>query len=181
MEAVTGEAARLKSSLLYLARRKFRISRDAAEDLVQSALLTYLEVRHRYPRSEEHARILVGIFRNKCREHIERCVRTARGMHALRSTLATKADRVAAARPESTMAGGVLGEIVQHEDGRRILRALSQLRPQASEMFRLITEEGVSRRELMRRYGLNANTLDSRLHAYRKELRALLDRRRNHG
>jgi DNA-directed RNA polymerase specialized sigma24 family protein len=44
-------------------------------------------------------------------------------------------------------------------------------------MFRLIVDEGLSRQDLIRLYGLNANTLDSRLRAYREELREILGRR----
>lgn len=168
------ETARLEVSLLYLARRQFHIPKDAAADIVQSALVTFLEVRHRYAKPEEHLPILVGIFRNKCREHIERSVRTVRGLDALRVTARSGVAEVPSVRPEATMSGGVLGEIVNQEDGRRIVEALAGLRPQAREMFRLITEDGVSRKELMRRFGLNKNTLDSRLHTYRRELRERL-------
>lgn len=172
-----GETARLETSLVYLARHKYRIARDQAVDLVQSTLLTFLEVRHRYPKSEEHVRILVGIFRNKCREHIERSVRTTKGLASIRSTAENGIADVSSVRTESTGGGGILDEIVRREDGRLILEALATLRPEAREMLRLIAEEGVSRKELMRRLGLNANTLDSRLHTYRKELKELLKRR----
>ena len=56
-------------------------------------------------------------------------------------------------------------------------RLLPTSDPQARELFHLITVVGLSRKELMERFGLNANTFDSRLHTYRKELRDLLDRR----
>jgi RNA polymerase sigma factor (sigma-70 family) len=169
-----GEEARLRSSLVYLARRRYRIRREVAEDLVQAALLTYLEVKHRYPRTEEHLRILVGIFRNKCREHIGRSVRAARGLHALRSS--AESDGSQSVRGEATNEDGVLQDIVGREEGRLIVQALGRLRPQAREMFRLIVEENLTRKELMRRFAVNANTLDSRLHTYRKEFRRLLDR-----
>jgi RNA polymerase sigma factor (sigma-70 family) len=168
-----GDTARLEASLLYLARRQFRISKEVAEDLVQAALLTYLEVKHRYPRTEEHYRILVGIFRNKCREHIGRSVRAARGLESLRAAASA---REPVAPQSATPGDGVLQDLVDREDGRRILEALGSLRPQAREMFRLITEEKLTRKELMRRFDLNPNTLDSRLHTYRREFRTLLSR-----
>jgi RNA polymerase sigma factor (sigma-70 family) len=171
-----GETARLHTSLVYLARRQYRIARDIAEDLVQAAMVTWLEVKHRYPRAEEHLRILVGIFRNKCREHIGRSVRTARGMESLRSNAISGGPAAATLRAAPATEDGVLSDIVNREDGRLILEALGNLRPQAREMFRLIAEEGLSRKELMERFSLNANTLDSRLHTYRRELRAILDR-----
>ncbi len=168
------ETARLQVSLVYLARRQFKIHREVAADIVQNALVTFLEVRDRYSKPEEHLPILVGIFRNKCREHIERSVRTARGFDALRMTAKAEVAEIPAVRAEVSMSGGVLTEIVKQENGRHILDALANLRPQAREMFRLITEEGVSRKELMRRFGLNKNTLDSRLHTYRRELKKRL-------
>jgi RNA polymerase sigma factor (sigma-70 family) len=171
-----GETGRFQAGLIYLAKRQYRLPRDVAEDLVQAALVTYLEVRHRYPRSEEHLRILVGIFRNKCREHIGRSVRAARGLDALKSNALGGGGAQSAARMEPTLEDGVLHELVSREDGRLILQALARLRPQAREMFRLITEEGLDRKQLMTRFGLNANTLDSRLHTYRRELRGILDR-----
>jgi RNA polymerase sigma factor (sigma-70 family) len=170
----TGETARLQTSLVYLARRQYRITREVAEDLVQSALLTYLEVKHRYPRTEEHLRILVGIFRNKCREHIGHSVRTARKLDQLRTSVDSDGHR--AVRGGSTKEEGVLEDIVNREEGRLILQALGRLRPQAREMFRLIAEDKLSRKELMARFDVNANTLDSRLHTYRKEFRKLLVR-----
>jgi RNA polymerase sigma factor (sigma-70 family) len=168
------ETSRFQTGLVYLARRQFRLSRDIAEELVQSALVTYLEVRHRYPRTEEHLRILVGIFRNKCREHIGLSVRAARNLDGLRRATIDSAAGVTGKRAEAMLEAGVLSEIVNREDGRLILEALARLRPQAREMFRLITEEGLTRKALMQRFNLNANTLDSRLHAYRGELRKIL-------
>jgi RNA polymerase sigma factor (sigma-70 family) len=166
-------ASSFRTHLVYLARRRFRISADTAEDLVQAALTTYFEVRSRYPKSEEHLRILVGIFRNKCREHIERSIRATRGLTALKNHVRSGSAEPIATRIEGTMPGGVLGEMVHREEGCRILQALADLRPEAREMFRLISE-GFSRKDLMRYYGLKANTLDSRLHAYRQELRKAL-------
>src|SRR5262249_21273460 len=48
------ELARFRAGLLFLARTRFRIASQAAEDLVQSAIVTFLEVRDRYPKREEH-------------------------------------------------------------------------------------------------------------------------------
>jgi RNA polymerase sigma factor (sigma-70 family) len=171
-----GGTAELESKLLYLARRQFRIPRDVAADLVQSSLLVFLEVQHRYPRIEEHPQILVGIFRNKCREHIERSVRAARALNGLKASAESGDPTIAAVRARNRSNGGVLGEVVRQEDGRRVIRAIESLRAPARELFRLITEEGLSRQELIRRLGTNPNTLDSKLHAYRKELRRILRR-----
>ena len=169
------DGARLDDRLIYFARRWYGLTPSVAEDLVQSALLTMLEVRGRYPEAE-HPHVLLGIFRNKCREHIDRRVRAARRLRTLQAAVHEGSDAPPAVSVDAKAEEGVLDELVQRENGGLILEALAELRPKAREMFRLI-EEGVSREELSRRYGLNKNTLDSRLHTYRKELRTLLARR----
>jgi DNA-directed RNA polymerase specialized sigma24 family protein len=65
-------------------------------------------------------------------------------------------------------------EVLRREDARQILSALAKLRPEAREMFRLLAEEDLGRKGLLEHYDLNKNTLDTRLHAFRKELRKLL-------
>jgi len=171
------ERTRLSARLTYLAWRWYRIPNDVAEDIVQAALVTLIEVRDRYPREEEHQVILVGIFRNKCREHIDKVMRAARGLRALRAAAQSGDASIPVVPSEPTTEDGILDELVNREDGQIILEALGELRPHAREMFRLIIEEGCSRQELIERYGLNKNTLDSRLHAYRAEFREILTRR----
>lgn len=170
------EAARLHTRLRYLAWRRYRIPQQVAEDLVQAALLTYLEVRDRYPNEEEHPKILVGIFRNKCREHIDGQVRAARKLRALRIKAEAGITGTPVVPVESATDDGVVDELARREQFHLVLQALAELRPSAREMFRLIVEEGADRKELISRYGLNKNTLDSRLHAYRNELRKILGR-----
>ena len=173
----TDERERLGARLLYLAWRWYRIPNEVAEDIVQAAVVTFIEVRERYPREEEHQVILIGIFRNKCREHIDRVMRATRGLRALRAAARAGDSAVPVLPADSTAEDGILHELVNREDGQIILEALGELRPRAREMFRLIIEEGCSRQELIERYGLNKNTLDSRLHAYRAEFREILTRR----
>lgn len=172
-----GEATRIAETLFYLARRQYRIPRQIAEDLVQSAYLTYLEVRGSYPNAEEHPKILVGIFRNKCREHIGRSVRQTRRVRALKNALEAKGTASLTPSADRSAEKGLLEELVHREDQVLVLQALGELRPKARELFRLIAEEGVSRKDLILRYGLNKNTLDSRLHSFRREFREGLVRR----
>lgn len=169
--------ARLQERLLYIGWRRYRIPRDVCEDLFQAALVTYLEVRDRYPRLEEHPRILVGIFRNKCREHIDRHVRQEKKRRALHDSVRRGEVGTSVLAPNPTADDGIVDELVRREEETLILEALAQLRPPAREMLSLIIEQGLTRKELIDRYGLNKNTLDSRLHTYRKELRKLLAQR----
>ena len=179
MDPVLGEAvtARLRERLLYLGWRRYRIPKDVSEDLVQATLVTYIEVRDRYPNRDEHPRILVGIFRNKCREHIDSHVRAERKRRLLHDSVRRGEVGASILAANPTDETGIVDEIVRREDENLILSALAQLRPQAREMFRLIIDEGATRQDLIERYGLNKNTLDSRLHTYRRELRKFLEQR----
>ena len=168
---------KMREKLTFLAWRKYRIAEQDARDIFQASIATYFEVRHRYSERENHTGILVGIFNNKCLEHIDRSVREARKIRnyagdadALRENPRLEPNGRGAA--EST-----LDRIVQQEDAEAILGALAELRPEAREMFRLLVEEEVGRQGLIEEYGLNKNTLDTRLHVFRKELRDLLKKR----
>ena len=164
----------LESRLLYLAWRWYRITSGEAEDILQAALLAYLQVKDRYEKPEEHTVILVGIFRTKCREHLAKLARASRGLRALKQAARAGEADIPVIPPASSSEAGVLAEMVDDEDGRLILEALAQLRPKAREMFELIIDKGASRQDLIEHYGINKNTLDSRLRAYRTELRDIL-------
>lgn len=163
----------------FIARERYHIRHQDAVDLIQSTIETFLQVQDRYPRAEEHARIIVGIFRNKCREHIERAVRSGRRVEELRREIEAGTADIPAIREARRADGGLVDDLIRREEAARILSALAALRPEAREIFRLITEEGLTRKQLIARLGLNPATLDSRLHTYRKELKRLLkDRHR---
>ena len=172
-----GGLRKIREKLTFLAWRKFRIAEQDAGDILQGTIATYFEVRHRYPPEENHTGILVGIFNNKCLEHIDRSVREAKKIRkfcsdadALREHPRLEPDGRGAA--EST-----LDEVVRREDAQHILSALADLRPEAREMFRLLVEDEVGRAGLIEHYGLNKNTLDTRLHVFRSELKNLLRKR----
>lgn len=162
----------LRSRLIYLAWRRYRIGNVEAEDIVQASLLTYLEVRDRYGDEENHVGILSGIFRNKCREHIDLSIREKKRLAAPR--VRRTADAGSPLIPFDQTAPSALQSLVKREEGRLILEALSQLRPEALEAFHLLLDRDVGRKGLIDRLRMNKNTVDSRLHLYRKELRRLL-------
>lgn len=166
-----------KARLLYLARRRYGLGADAAEDLLQAALLTFWQVRDRYPRADEHVPILVGIFRNKCRESVTQRIRESSRSAKLRTHVEAGTGSLARAKTPTTATGGLLSGLVEREDGRRILEALASLRPAAREFLMLLGEGRLSRAQMIERYKLNPNTLDSRLRTYRSELRRELRRR----
>lgn len=161
----------------FIARERYHIRHQDAVDLIQSTIETFLQVQDRYPRAEEHARIIVGIFRNKCREYIDRIVRGGRRIDELRREIEAGSADLPAIRAARLGDGGLLDDLIRREEAARILSALAALRPEAREIFRLITEEGLTRKQLIARLGLNPATFDSRLHTYRKELKRLLEDR----
>ena len=166
----------LRSKLLDLAWFRYRIPRDRAEDVFQSAVTAYLEGRANYAQVPDAQALLAGFFRNKCLEHIDRSVRETRRLR----TYCSSAD-AARTNPwiRPTRAGevaSVVEDLVRDEDRRRILCALERLRPMSRELVSLIDRDELDRKGLIERLKLNKNTLDSRLHSCRRELRALLRR-----
>jgi DNA-directed RNA polymerase specialized sigma24 family protein len=165
---------KIREKLVYLAWHKYRIRRDFSEDIIQIAITTYCEVRGRYSGESNQYGILLGIFNKKCLEHIDRSVRERRRLEKY----LTRPDNTRGnpwLDPEGNGASrGVLDDLVHREEGRLILSAIADLRPEAKEMFRLLVDEEMGRQGLLSHYGLNKNTLDSRLHVFRTELRSLL-------
>ena len=56
----------------------------------------------------------------------------------------------------------------------RQLTALADLRPESRELFRLMVEEEFDRKDMIRHFGLNKNTYDTRLRTARLELQDVL-------
>jgi RNA polymerase sigma factor (sigma-70 family) len=167
-------AERLRRQLLQLARSRYGISADAAEDVVQNALTSYLEVRHRYDASSNSQAILFGIFFKKCLEHIDRTCREKRRLHRYCATpdAARQNPWIRPDAPAETP--GVLSQLIRNEEGCRIQAAIERLRPASRSLVQMIVTRGLGRQALIQDLGINRNTLDSRLHACRRELRGLL-------
>lgn len=165
------------AKLTALAWRRYRIPAGEAEDVAQTAIATYCEVRGRYADEENQFGILYGIFRKKCLEFIDRSVRELRRMReccrtpdAARVNPRLDPEGHGSTRP-------VLEDLIKREDVKLILAAIDELRPEAAEMLRLLLADGAGRQGLLDRYDINPNTLDWRLHTYRNELRDLLRRK----
>jgi DNA-directed RNA polymerase specialized sigma24 family protein len=163
--------------LTNLAWRRYRIPATEAEDVAQTAIATYCEVRARYENETNQVGILYGIFRKKCLEFIDRSVRELRRLReccrtpdAARVNPRLDPEGHGSTRP-------VLEDLIKREDVAIILAALDELRPEAAEMLRLLLAEDVGRQGLLERYDINPNTLDWRLHTYRNEFRKLLRRK----
>jgi len=170
-------AERISTKLVQLAWFRYRIRVQRAEDVVQTTFATFLTVRHRYEKVADHPAILIGIFRKKCLEHIDRSVREQRKLD--RYCHAADAVRenpwIRAVRPGQ--ARSVIDELIDREEGSRITDAIERLRPSSRELVSKIVDDGMGRRELIEELGLNKNTVDSRLHVTRRELRQALKSR----
>ncbi len=168
---------RISAKLLQVAWFRYRIPREQAEDVLQTAFAAFLSVRHRYEVEEEHPAILVGIFRKKCLEHIDRSVREKTKLRRYCNAADSARENPWIRRDRPAEAPSVIDELVRREDGRQILEAIAELRPTSRKLFALILRRGLGRKELIDELGINKNTLDSRLHVGRRELRGLLRRR----
>jgi RNA polymerase sigma factor (sigma-70 family) len=169
--------AALTRSFVRHARYRYRIGPNDAEDLVQSSVATYLERGEKFADVPNHNALLFGIFRKKCLEHIDRSVRERRKLRRMCMT-ADAARENPWIRPSRTgESPGVLESLVRDEERQMILQAVASLRPKSQELVTLIVDDGVSRQGLIELTGLNTNTLDSRLHVCRNELRDRLRER----
>ncbi len=176
--AITGSAepaavSELREKLVTIARYKYGLQRTDAQDAFQDAVLTWMEVAERYSGEQEPLRVFLGVFHKKCLELIDRHSRERRKLQKPGKLPEAPNGR----RLGSALCGSepsTLATIVQREEGQQILQALSHLSPEAREVFRLLAEEDVPRQELIELLNLNANTVDSRLRKFRKELRNVL-------
>ena len=169
---------KLTEKLVAVAWHRHHIRRVDALDVMQTTMVTWLEVKDRYQDVENRLGLLLGIFHNKCLEYIDGSVREAKKLKGISGSPAARSADLPSlkdAAEDSTLAA-----VMKREEGELILAALSELRPEARDMFRLIADEEIDRKDLIRRYGLNKNTLDSRLRAFRQELRSILSRRGIH-
>lgn len=167
-------AERTRTQMVRLAQARYSINGNEAEDVVQNAFMAYLEVRHRYDaKSNSHA-ILFGILFMKCLEHIDRSVREKRRLERYCSTPDAARESVWLRPGSPGEEPSAIAQLIRNEDGKLIRRVVNRLRPKSRELAELITRNGLTRQDLIKRLRINQNTLDSRLHACRRELRSLL-------
>jgi RNA polymerase sigma factor (sigma-70 family) len=161
---------RIRSMMLALAWRWYRLRPDDAEDVVQSAFVTFLEIRHRYPSGEDHVRILVGVFRKKCLEFLRRSVSDRRRLLKYCATPEAAAENPWIRPGYPASAPSAVEVISRSEDDHGIVAAIGELTPASNRIASLIVDDGMGRGELIEHFGVNPNTLDTRLRACRREL-----------
>ncbi len=172
--------AKVVNKLVLMAWLRYRVPRAEAEDVAQTAVATYLEVRHRYVDQPNQHAILIGIFRKKCLEFIDGSARERRKLRSYGRRIETRRrrdrldPRVAKNGRALRKPQPVLEHIIHEEDVDLILGALGEMRPEARDMLTVLIRGENGRKGLIEKYDLNENTLDSRLRVYRKELRQIL-------
>jgi len=164
----------LREQFVRVARSRYHLRRDQAEDIAQTTFAAYLQVRHRYSHVEDHRAILAGIFRNKCLTYIDGSAREARRLKRYFSTPDAARENPWIRPGSPAQAPSVLEEIVRRETRSDIRGAIARLRPTSRQIAAMVVFDGMGRGEMIERLGLNKNTLDSRLHACRTELKRLL-------
>ncbi len=167
--------AEFRRRLIHIVGFRYRLDAAAAEDVVQSGLTAYLQVRDRYPPTEDHLRILHGIVRNKALEYLDRCRREKEGLGRLLGQPDLARDHPTLDPDGAGASPSALHDLLRREDGRQILEALAHLKPQSRALLLRLAKVG--RPQLVAETGLNPNTLDTQLRKCRLELRALLRQR----
>ncbi len=165
-------SAALFAKVCFLARARYGIRPQDAEDIFHDAIVTYLNVHERYPPRDNHFGILVGIFHKKALEFLgskERDGRVAR-----RFVMRLQADRPAVARGEDPR-GPTVDHVVRDEDASLIRGVLRTLSDEAREMVLTLAEGRRTRLELIDELGVNRNTFDTRLRSIRLKLRRALE------
>lgn len=175
MEAMADDArvAALFSKVCFLARARYGILPQDAEDIFHEAVATYLTIHERYPPGDNHFGLLVGIFHKKSLEFLDGQDR--RGRVARRFVARLQADRPDVARGEDP-SGAAVERVVREEDANLIRAAIGSLSGEARELLLTLAEGRMTRLEMIETLRVNRNTFDTRLRGVRLRLkRALLE------
>jgi RNA polymerase sigma factor (sigma-70 family) len=139
------------------------VSASDADDLVQATFLEITRAAARFdPRLAANGWLL-GVTTMMIRRHRRSLVRSAARL--------VEWARIARHEPPETPAAIIEGDAAE----RRVARALERLAPKKREAFVLVTLEGMSGEAAAAVLGVPLNTLWTRLHHARRELRAALE------
>lgn len=168
-----GRASALLSKVCFVARARYGILPQDAEDIFNESVATYLVIHGRYPPNDNHFGLLVGIFHKKSLEFLDGQERL--GRVARRFVARLQSDRPELARGEDP-GGPVVDRVVRDEDAGLIRAAIHSLSPQARELLLTLAEGRMTRLEMIQSLGVNRNTFDTRLRSMRLRLmRTLAD------
>lgn len=165
-------ASTLFSKLCFIARARYGILPQDAEDIFHEAVVTYLAIHERYPAGDNHFGLLVGVFHKKSLEFLDGQDR--RGRVAKRFVAKLQADRPVLARGEDPR-GAAVDQVVREEDAALIRSAIAALSPDARELLLTLADGRMTRLELIEALGVNRNTFDTRLRGVRLRLMQVLE------
>lgn len=164
--------AALLAKVTYMARTRYGIRAQDAEDIFHESVVTYLQIHDRYPARDNHFGILVGVFQRKSLEFIGASQRKDRVAERLLARL--RADRPDLARGEDPQ-GDVTERVIRDEDAQLIRDAIEALSPESRELVLALAEGRATRLEMIESLGVNRNTFDTRLRTVRLRLRRALE------
>jgi RNA polymerase sigma factor (sigma-70 family) len=166
------KASSLFSKLCFMARARYGILPQDAEDIFHEAVVTYLAIHERYPAGDNHFGLLVGVYHKKSLEFLDGQDR--RGRVAKRFVARLQADRPDVARGEDP-SGPAVERVVREEDAALIRSAIATLSDDARELLLTLAEGRMTRLELIEALGINRNTFDTRLRGVRLRLKRTLE------
>ncbi len=174
MKALADEsrASTLVSKLCFIARARYGILPQDAEDIFHEAIVTYLAIHERYPPGDNHFGLLVGVYHKKSLEFLDSQDR--RGRVAKRFVAKLQADRPVLARGEDP-GGAAVDRVVREEDAALIRSAIAALAPESRELLLTLADGRMTRLELIAALGVNRNTFDTRLRGVRLRLMHVLE------
>ncbi len=159
------------SKVCFLARSRYGIRPQDAEDIFQDSVVTYLAIHERYPPNDNHFGILVGVFHKKSLEFLDGEDR--HGRVARRFVARLQADRPSVARGEDP-SGPAVDRVVRDEDAALIRAAIGTLSDDARELLLALAEGRMTRLDMIQALGINRNTFDTRLRSVRLRLKRVL-------
>lgn len=139
------------------------VSASDADDLVQATFLEVLRAAPRFKPGYAASAWLFGIATIMVRRHRRSLIRSAARL--------VEWARIARSEPAETPAEAAEGDAAE----RRFARALERLSPKKREVFVLVTLEGMSGEAAAAALGVPLNTIWTRLHHARRELRRVLE------
>ncbi len=139
------------------------ITPEDVDDLVQATFLEVVRAAKRFDPERATKSWLFGIATMMVRRHRRSMSRTV-------ARLAKWASQPHHRTPETPAES-----FESHETGRRFERAFDELSSKKREVFTLVVVEGLSGEEAAQALGIPVNTVWTRLHHARRELRAALE------
>jgi DNA-directed RNA polymerase specialized sigma24 family protein len=173
MAALADEARvkKLQAKVCFLARARYGILPQDAEDIFHDAVATYLVIRNRYGSKDNHFGLLVGIFHKKALEFLD--VRDRQGRIAKRFVNRLRAARPDVARGEDPY-GTADERIIRSEEAGLIQEVVAELPEEWREVLLAIAEKRETRLSVIERMQMNRNTFDTRVRRWRLELKKKL-------